>query len=111
MTEAGSCVLFGTGSSGEPLDIGVVRYTVHPGFYLPRRHLMSRKLTALLLAMLVLTGAMGLKTIVAGHSDGSFMMANGSAPPPPVPYRNGSAPPPPVPYRNGSAPPPPVPYK
>jgi hypothetical protein len=72
---------------------------------------MSRKLTALLLAMLILAGAMGLKTVVAAHSDGSVMMANGSAPFPPVPYKNGSAPFPPVPYRNGSAPFPPVPYK
>lgn len=71
---------------------------------------MSRKLTALLLAMLVLAGAMSLKAVVMAHSDGAVMMANGTAPPPPVPYRNGTAPPPPVPYRNGTAPPPPVPY-
>jgi hypothetical protein len=66
---------------------------------------MSRKLTALLLAMLTLVGAMGLKTVVAAHSDGAVMMANGSAPYPP-PSRNGSAPYPP-PSRNGSAPYPP----
>jgi hypothetical protein len=66
---------------------------------------MSRKLTALLLAMLILVGAMGLKTVVAAHSDGAVMMANGSAPYPP-PSRNGSAPYPP-PSRNGSAPYPP----
>ena len=72
---------------------------------------MSRKLTALLLVMLVLVGAMGLKTVVMAHSDGAMIAANGSAPPPPAPYRNGSAPPPPAPYRNGSAPPPPAPYR
>jgi hypothetical protein len=67
---------------------------------------MSRKLTALLLAMLVLVGAMGLKTVVAAHSDGAVMLANGSAPFPP-PSRNGSAPFPPPSFRNGSAPFPP----
>ncbi len=56
---------------------------------------MSRKLTALLLAMLVLVGAMGLKTVVAAHSDGAVMLANGSAPFPPPSFRNGSAPFPP----------------
>ena len=70
---------------------------------------MSRKLTSLLLAMLVLAGAMGLKTVVASHSDGAVMMANGSAPVPPPPGRNGSAPVPPPPGRNGSAPVPPPP--
>jgi len=46
---------------------------------------MSRKLTALLLAMLILAGAMGLKTVVAAHNNGTVMMANGGAPfPPPV---------------------------
>jgi len=61
---------------------------------------MSRKLAALLLAMLVLTGAMGLKTIVAGHSSSSVMMANGGGPFPPKPYRNGGGPFPPKPYRS-----------
>ncbi len=64
---------------------------------------MSRKLAALLLAMLVLAGAMGLKTIVTGHSDSSVMMANGGGPFPPKPYRNGGGPFPPPPYRSGSA--------
>lgn len=74
---------------------------------------MSRKLASLLLAMLVLVGAMSLKTIVTAHSDSSVMMAkNGSAPVPPVPFKNGSAPVPPVPFlKNGSAPVPPVPFK
>jgi len=68
---------------------------------------MSRKLTALLLAMLVLAGAMGLKTVVAAHSNGAVMVANGSAPVPPPSGWNGSAPVPPPSYRNGSAPVPP----
>ncbi len=71
---------------------------------------MSRKLAVVFLVMLVLTGAMGLKTVVTAHSDGSMIMANGGAPPPPTPYRNGGAPPPPTPYKNGGAPPPPTPY-
>jgi hypothetical protein len=69
---------------------------------------MSRKLTSsLLLAMLVLAGAMSLKTVVAAHSNGAVMMANGSAPVPPPNGRNGSAPVPPPNAWNGSAPVPP----
>jgi hypothetical protein len=48
---------------------------------------MSRKLAVLFLAMLVLAGAMGLKTVVAGHNDGTVMMANGGAPVPPNPWK------------------------
>ncbi len=58
---------------------------------------MSRKLAALLLAMLVLAGAMGLKTAVMAHSNGAIMMANGGAPVPPPPMANGGAPVPPPP--------------
>jgi hypothetical protein len=71
---------------------------------------MSRKLTVVLLVMLILTGAMGLKTIVTSHN-GGVMMANGSAPVPPSPWKNGSAPVPPSPWKNGSAPVPPSPWK
>jgi hypothetical protein len=52
---------------------------------------MSRKLAVLFLAMLILAGAMGLKTVVAGHNDGTVMMANGGAPVP-MPKKNGGAP-------------------
>jgi hypothetical protein len=49
---------------------------------------MSRKLAVVFLAMLVLVGAMGLKTAVAAHSDGSVIMANGAgAPAPPTPWK------------------------
>jgi hypothetical protein len=96
---------FGTGFAPEPLDIGVVTYRVLPGS-IALEALMSRKLTALLLAMLVLAGAMGLKTVVTAHSNGTVMMANGSAPVPPSAW-NGSAPVPPSFGRNGSAPVPP----
>jgi len=47
---------------------------------------MSRKLTVILLAMLVLAGAMSLKTVVATHGDGSVVMANGGGPVPPTPW-------------------------
>jgi hypothetical protein len=43
---------------------------------------MSRKLTALVFALVVLTGAMGLKTLVASRHNGPVVIANGSAPPP-----------------------------
>jgi hypothetical protein len=71
---------------------------------------MSRKLAVVLFVMLVLVAAMGLKTAVTSHGDGSVMMAAGSAPLPPTPYKAGSAPLPPTPYRAGSAPLPPTPY-
>jgi hypothetical protein len=41
---------------------------------------MSRRLTTALLAMLVLAGAMGLKTLVVAHGNGSVLMANGPEP-------------------------------
>jgi hypothetical protein len=72
---------------------------------------MSRISTVVFMAMLVLAGAMGLKTVVTTHGDSSVMMANGSAPVPPTPWRNGSAPVPPTPWKNGSAPVPPTPWK
>ena len=43
---------------------------------------MSRKLTTLFFAMLVLAGAMGLKTLVTAHGQGSFLLANGPEPVP-----------------------------
>ena len=60
---------------------------------------MSRKLSALLLAMLVLAGAMSLKTVVTAHGNSAFIMANGPAPTP-DPFRNGPAPTP-DPFRSG----------
>ena len=64
---------------------------------------MSRKLTALLLAMVVLAGAMCLKTVVTAHSNGVVMMATGGAPWPP--QATGGAPWPP--QATGGAPWPP----
>ncbi|HKW62280.1 MAG TPA: hypothetical protein VJN89_07020 [Candidatus Acidoferrum sp.] len=60
---------------------------------------MSRKLTVILLAMLVLVGAMSLKTLAVTHGDGSVILANGGAPPPITPWKNGGAPPPITPWK------------
>jgi hypothetical protein len=87
---------------------------------------MSRKYATILLAALVLTGSMGLKTVLGAHSTDTVLMANGSAPAPAPwkdtltagPLQNGSAPAP-APWkdtltagslRNGSAPAP-APWK
>lgn len=48
---------------------------------------MSRRLTVVLLGMLILVGALGLKTVVVTHGDGSVIMANGGAPGPPTPWK------------------------
>ena len=49
---------------------------------------MSRKLVVIFLTMLVLVGAMGLKTVVVAHSDGSVIMASGGGGPvPPAPWK------------------------
>ena len=71
---------------------------------------MSRISSVIVLGMLVLTGAMGLKTVVTTHGDSSVLMANGTAPIPPTPWRNGTAPIPPTPWKNGTAPIPPTPW-
>jgi len=67
---------------------------------------MSRKLVLVVLVMLVLTGAMGLKTVVMAHGNGSLMMANGASPVPILPpARNGASPVPILPpAKNGASP-------
>ena len=72
---------------------------------------MSRKLTVVLLAMLVLVGAMSLKTVAVSHYDGSAIWANGGAPQPITPWKNGGAPQPITPWKNGGAPQPITPWK
>ncbi len=72
---------------------------------------MSKRLGVIAFAMLILVGAMGLKTAARSNGSGVVLMANGGAPPPPSPWKNGGAPPPPSPWRNGGAPPPPSPWK
>ncbi len=47
---------------------------------------MSRKLVVVFLAMLILVGAMGLKTTVTAHGDGPIMVAAGG-PVPPTPWK------------------------
>ena len=63
---------------------------------------MSRKLTVILPALLVLVGAMSLKTIATAHGNGQIDIANGPAPVP-TPWNNGPAPVP-TPWKNGPAP-------
>jgi len=71
---------------------------------------MSRKLVVVFLTMLVLGGAMGLKTAVVAHSDGSLIMAQAAhrnrrfpgskvEPQPPIPWKQGGAPQPPIPWK------------
>ena len=72
---------------------------------------MSKQLVVIVLALVVLVGAMGLKTAVAGPDSSAVIMANGGAPTPPTPWKNGGAPTPPTPWRNGGAPTPPTPWK
>ena len=72
---------------------------------------MSRKLTVVLLAMLVLVGAMSLKTVVTTHANDSVVVAVGGAPIPPTPWKVGGAPIPPTPWKVGGAPIPPTPWK
>jgi len=70
------------------------------------------KLSAVvLLVLVVLVGAMGLKTLVTAHADGTAIMANGAGPVPPSPWKNGAGPVPPSPWKNGAGPVPPSPWK
>lgn len=49
---------------------------------------MSRKLMVVLLTMLVLVGAMGLKTVITAHGDDTVIMAvGGGGPVPPSPWK------------------------
>jgi len=51
---------------------------------------MSRKLGAVALALGILVGAMGLKTMIAAHTNSAVVMANGSSP---LPTGGGGQPP------------------
>jgi hypothetical protein len=55
---------------------------------------MSSRRNALLAAMLVLTAAMGLKTVVAARTEGAVTMANAPGAPPPFRANAPGAPPP-----------------
>jgi hypothetical protein len=69
---------------------------------------MSRKLTVVFLVMVILVGAMSLKTIVTAHGNGPIMVAAGG-PVPPTPWKAGG-PVPPTPWKAGG-PVPPTPWK
>lgn len=72
---------------------------------------MNRWLTVVVVALLVLVGAMGLKTaVVADSSDAPIVTANGHGPVPPTPWKNGHGPVPPTPWKNGHGPVPPTPW-
>ena len=73
---------FDTDSSPKLLDIGVLRDTLSPGFLHPLGGTMSRKLTVVLFAMLVLTGAMGLKAVVTAHGNSPAVLTANGAPVP-----------------------------
>ena len=70
---------------------------------------MQKWLTVVLLAMLVLAGAMGLRNVVTARA-GPVTMASGSAPVPPTPWMTGGASISPAPWTSGSAPVPPTPW-
>ena len=54
---------------------------------------MSKRLAVIVASMFILVGAMGLKSAVTSKDSGAVLMANGSAPTPPSPWKkNGSAP-------------------
>ncbi len=69
---------------------------------------MNKWLTVVVLVLLVLASAMGLRNLVA--KDAPVVVANGGAPVPPAPWMNGGAPVPPAPWMNGGAPVPPAPW-
>jgi hypothetical protein len=47
---------------------------------------MSKLLTVILLVLVVLVGAMGLRKAVTSHGDSAVVMANGGMPVPPTPW-------------------------
>jgi hypothetical protein len=59
---------------------------------------MSRKLTVVFFAMLVLVGAMSLKTAVTAPGNAPIMVANAGGPVPPTPWKNAGGPVPPTPW-------------
>jgi hypothetical protein len=68
---------------------------------------MHRWLTVVILVLLVLTAAVGIRNMVANST-----VAGGAAPVPPTPWMmaGGAAPVPPTPWMGGAAPVPPTPW-
>jgi len=58
---------------------------------------MNKWLVVVVLVLIVLAGAMGLRNVTTARA-APVAMANGSGPVPPVPWMNGSGPVPPVPW-------------
>ncbi len=71
---------------------------------------MSKWLLVVVLVMLVLTAAMGLRNLAVGKAPAPALIASGGAPVPPGPWMSGGAPVPPGPWMSGGAPVPPGPW-
>ena len=71
---------------------------------------MCKWLTVVVLVLLVLAGAMGLRNLVTAKASGPVVLANGAGPIPPSPWMNGAGPIPPSPWSNGAGPIPPSPW-
>lgn len=71
---------------------------------------MNRWLAVVVIVLLVLASAVGLRNVVNAKGQTPVVMANGSGPIPPTPWSNGSGPIPPTPWSNGSGPIPPTPW-
>jgi hypothetical protein len=72
---------------------------------------MGRWAVVVLLVLLVLVGAMGLRNAVVTNAGISpVLLAGGGAPAPPTPWFGGGAPAPPTPWAGGGAPAPPTPW-
>jgi len=71
---------------------------------------MSRWLSVVVLVMLVLAAAMGLRGIVTSHSQVPVMEAAAGGPVPPSPWRAAGGPVPPSPWRAAGGPVPPSPW-
>jgi hypothetical protein len=71
---------------------------------------MNKWLVVVVLVMLVLAGAMGLRNLASAGHAASVVVANGAGPVPPTPWMNGAGPVPPTPWMNGAGPVPPTPW-
>jgi hypothetical protein len=71
---------------------------------------MNKWFLVIVLVLLVLAGAMGLRNLATAGSPGAVVMANGPGPIPPSPWMNGPGPIPPSPWMNGPGPIPPSPW-
>jgi hypothetical protein len=63
---------------------------------------MQKWAVVVVLVLLVLAGAMGLRNLTSVRSAGPVVLANGTGPIPPDPWLNGTGPIPPDPWLNGA---------